>query len=204
MKQFSPSLPSELTMCLNGGPFHALRSVAQGIGLEAVRLIMARYGPRTAQSKRACFEATMTTTQAKWVESFASTLLQLQRNIKLYEELVATPFDEDLAVTILTEAGVPELRSKLEMSSRGVSYTGGSGAPSSPASSGVATPQQVRFRCTSGTRTRRSPIAPQNSRIGQHRGGATEPDDLDDGMWVCHLTPRGFPDAGIMGKVLLP
>lgn len=55
------------------------------------------------------------------MEELDAILQQSELNTKSYEQMAGKPPDEDLFATTLTDACVPELRSKLELSSKEVS-----------------------------------------------------------------------------------
>lgn len=111
LNQFPSSLHSELTMCLEGNPFHIPQSVPQGNGFEAMRLIRGRYEPRTVDAKRGYFKAIVTTT-----------LLSGGTQHQTLWDLVGRPLGEHFMVLASVEACVPELRTTMGRYSRRVSY----------------------------------------------------------------------------------
>lgn len=106
-------------MCLDSSPFVSLEKVSQDNGLETTRMIMSRYEPRTAQTKRT---HVMTARQSNMVDNMNVALQHLGRNIKVCEDLAGKPLDEDLLAIALPDICVPELRSKLELSSEDMSH----------------------------------------------------------------------------------
>lgn len=170
---------------------------------------MGKFEPRTAQSKRANLEATITTPQASRVEELDSILLQPEGNIKRYEELAGRPLEETCTVTVLPDTCVPALRSKLEMSSRDMSYR----EVKEDALAYIGrrhdfstrpVPMDIGIHEEEGEEDSYTYHAPKL----QNWRGAAEPYDLDDGLRVypdenysCKAPfylPRGGPDAGMM------
>lgn len=72
-------------MYLEGNPFRELENIQQGNGLEALRVIMVRYEPRTIQSKRAYLNNIMFTWHAKRVDDMGAMIQGLGRNDTGYE-----------------------------------------------------------------------------------------------------------------------
>lgn len=82
-------------MCMGGIPCHTLHSVPQGNEFDAMSLVMGRYESMSVQSNRGYLKASMRTTQVHHAEELEATLLQLERNIKTYENLAGRPFCEE-------------------------------------------------------------------------------------------------------------
>lgn len=122
VKLFSLTMHGDLTMLLEAGTFSEMDALEQGNGFEALRVRMAKYEPRTAQTKRAYFKNIVSNRQAKNVEDMSAMIQTPERNIKGYEDVAGKPLDEDLRVIALTDGCAPELRHKLELELREVSY----------------------------------------------------------------------------------
>lgn len=107
-------------MYFEGGPFCDSENIAQGNGMEAIRVIVGSCELNMAQSKRTYLRNDMQIRQVKRVENMDAIFQSLGRNIKRYEYVAGKTFDKYLLVIALSDACVPELRSKLELSSKNV------------------------------------------------------------------------------------
>lgn len=110
-------------MCCVSRLCHTIDAVDDGNGLESLRRLMNRYGPRTVLSKRAHVKAIMTNTSAKRIEDLEPKLLKLEPHVNRCEALAGRPFDEYFAVTVLVESCVKE-RSKFDSPSKDLPYKG--------------------------------------------------------------------------------
>lgn len=129
-------------------------------GIEVVHAI--------ALTKRAHLKATITIPPARRVEDLEANLLKVEAHMNRYQVLAGRPLDEDLTVTILIEASLPEHCSKLEMSQKDLCHTTRLGTTSARTSDDVVTPRR-RNRCqwTSGTGRRKSlSLVPPSSIAG--------------------------------------
>lgn len=73
-------------MCLDGSPFVSLENVEKGDGLEVIRMIMSRFDPMTAHTN-------ISARQSERAEDMGLAPQQLDRNIKVYEELAWKPLE---------------------------------------------------------------------------------------------------------------
>ena len=78
MDEFSIKLYSILVSCTEDDPFRIVNSVANEEGLEAYRLIMKRYAPRTAGTKRAILKSIVNNPQCEKVANMEGNLMNLQ------------------------------------------------------------------------------------------------------------------------------
>lgn len=105
-----------------GNPFHEPETLGQGNGLEAMRVLMCRYEPRTTQSKPAYISKSSPAPVRPSEWRIWTHVPGPDRNSKGYEDLVGKSLDEYLLVVALTEACVPELRTKPEVRDLVASY----------------------------------------------------------------------------------
>ena len=100
---FSSSLYATLLSCTEEDAFRICHSVKDGNGLEAMRLIVKRYEPRTPATKRALLKAVINNTPANKVEDIESNLMHVEELVKKYENLVRDSLPEDLKVTVIID-----------------------------------------------------------------------------------------------------
>lgn len=149
-------------MYLVAAPLYTLQVVAEKSRL-ALGLIMSRYEPRIAKSKRSYQTATITTPQAKHRRTSSK-----WRQTSNVTRLRQGALDEDLTVTVLIDACVPELRPRRRCG------TGKQGSISLCAPKGAVAPWQIgRFPWRHGARRRRrrrTLTTPRSPSIGEVRG----------------------------------
>ena len=86
-KKFNTLLYNILITMLKGEAFNIVSSVHDGCGLEAWRLLMKRYEPRTPATKRALLKTIFNMKAAKKVEEIEKNLLRLEDIFTRYETM---------------------------------------------------------------------------------------------------------------------
>merc|ERR1712240_811926 len=81
---------------LSGEAFKIVTSVRDGCGIEAWRLIMKRYEPRTPATKRALFKTIFNMKAAKKVEEIEKNVLKLEEIYTRYETMAKDKLPEDV------------------------------------------------------------------------------------------------------------
>ena len=120
--KFANELYSILMSCTEEGAFRICYSVTVGNGLEAIRLLMRRYEPRTPATKRALLKAIINLTPAKKPEDLEKTLMHLEELIKKYEAMGGTELPEDLRVALIIDMCHKDLKEHLELTTKDMSY----------------------------------------------------------------------------------
>ena len=121
-KKFNAMLYNILITKLKGEAFSIVSSVKDGCGLEAWRLLMKRYEPRTPATKRALLKTIFNMKAAKKVEDIEKNLLKLEEIYNRYENMATTKLSEDIKTVIMIELCTPELKEHLEFNSKDVGY----------------------------------------------------------------------------------
>ena len=122
LKKFSGMLYNILVTKLRGEAFNIASSVRDGCGLEAWRLVMKRYEPRTPGTKRALLKSLFNMKAARKVEEIEKNLLRVEDIYSRYESMTKEKLQEDIKTVIMTELCTPELKEYLEFNNKDVSY----------------------------------------------------------------------------------
>ena len=122
LKRFNGMLYNILVTKLRGEAFNIASSVRDACGLEAWRLVMKRYEPRTPGTKRALLKVLFNMKAARKVEEIERNLLRVEEIYSRYETMTKEKMQEDIKTVIMTELCTPELKEYLEFNNRDVSY----------------------------------------------------------------------------------
>ena len=121
-KRFNGLLYNVLVTKLKGEAFGIVSSVRDACGLEAWRLLMRRYEPRTPGTKRALLKNLFNMKAAKRIEEIEKNLLRVEETYARYEIMSNAAIPEDIKTVILTELCTPELKEYLEFNSKDYGY----------------------------------------------------------------------------------
>ena len=121
-KKFNGLLYNVLVTKLRGEAFNIVSSVRDACGLEAWRLLMRRYEPRTPGTKRALLKNLFNMKAAKRIEEIEKNLLRVEETYARYEIMSSAAIPEDIKTVILTELCTPELKEYLEFNSKDYGY----------------------------------------------------------------------------------
>ena len=121
-KRFNGLLYNVLVTKLKGEAFNIVSSVRDACGLEAWRLLMRRYEPRTPGTKRALLKNLFNMKAAKRIEEIEKNLLRVEETYARYEIMSSAAIPEDIKTVILTELCTPELKEYLEFNSKDYGY----------------------------------------------------------------------------------
>jgi hypothetical protein len=122
MTKFAINLYSILMHCTEDAAFRICHSVKEGNGLEAMRLLMKRYEPRTPGTKRALLKAIINQNPAKKPEELEKNLMHLEELIKKYEQMGGAELPEDLRVALIIDMCHKDLKEHLELTTKDMSY----------------------------------------------------------------------------------
>lgn len=122
VKDFAVKLYSILMSCTEDDAFRICHSVKDGNGLEAMRLLMKRYEPRTPGTKRALLKAVINNPAAKKPDEIEKNLMHVEELMKKYEVLSGQPLPEDLRVTVIIDLCTKDLKEHLELITREMTY----------------------------------------------------------------------------------
>ena len=100
------------------GDAAAIVGQAKDCGCEAWRLLMKRYDPRTAESKRAMMKKIVVIKASKTHIELEKHLYEWEQNIRRYEETTLKPIDGDSKVCTIIEMCPPKLREHLNTTTR--------------------------------------------------------------------------------------
>jgi hypothetical protein len=120
--KFANELYSILMSCTEEAAFRICYSVKAGNGLEAIRLLMKRYEPRTPGTKRALLKAIINQVPAKKPEELEKTLMHLEELMKKYESMGGAELPEDLRVALIIDMCHKDLKEHLELTTKDMSY----------------------------------------------------------------------------------
>ena len=112
------NLYSILLSCTEDDAFRICHSVKGGNGLEAVRLLMKRYEPRTPGTKRALLKAIINNPASKKLDELEKNLMKVEEFMKHYEVMAGADMPEDLKVTVIIDLCTKDLKYHLELSTR--------------------------------------------------------------------------------------
>ena len=121
-KKFNGLLYNLLVTKLKGEAFTIVSSVRDSSGLEAWRLLMRRYEPRTPGTKRALLKTLFNMKPAKRIEEIEKNLLRVEEIYARYEVMSKAAIPEDIKTVIMTELCTPELKEYLEFNSKDYDY----------------------------------------------------------------------------------
>ena len=121
-KRFNGLLYNLLVTKLKGEAFNIASSVRDACGLEAWRLLMRRYEPRTPGTKRALLKNLFNMKAAKRIEEIEKNLLRVEETYARYEVMSSAAIPEDIKTVILTELCTPELKEYLEFNNKDYGY----------------------------------------------------------------------------------
>ena len=121
-KRFNGLLFNLLVTKLKGEAFNIVSSVRDSCGLEAWRLLMKRYEPRTPGTKRALLKSLFTMRPAKRIEEIEKNILRVEEIYARYEVMSKAAIPEDIKTVIMTELCTPELKEYLEFNSKDYEY----------------------------------------------------------------------------------
>ena len=122
LKRFNGMLYNILVTKLRGEAFNIASSVRDACGLEAWRLVMKRYEPRTPGTKRALLKCLFNMKAARKVEEIEKNLLRVEEIYSRYETMTKERLPEDIKTVIMTELCTPELKEYLEFNNKDISY----------------------------------------------------------------------------------
>ena len=109
-KKFNTLLYNILITKLKGEAFNIVSSVHDGCGLEAWRLLMKRYEPRTPATKRALFKTIFNMKATKKVEEIEKNLLKLEDIFTRCETMANNKLPEDMKTVIMVELCTTDLK----------------------------------------------------------------------------------------------
>ena len=122
IKKFNGLLYNILVTKLRGEAFNIVSSVRDACGLEAWRLVMRRYEPRTAGTKRALLKSLFNMKAAKKIEDIERNILRVEEIYARYEVMSKEAIQEDIKTVIMTELCTPELKEYLEFNNKDFDY----------------------------------------------------------------------------------
>ena len=122
VKDFAVKFFAILVSCTEDDAFRICHSVKDGNGLEAMRLLMKRFEPKTPGTKRALLKAVINSTPAKKPEDIEKNLMHTEELMKRYEVLGGEPLPEDLRVTVIIDLCTKDLKEHLELITREMKY----------------------------------------------------------------------------------
>lgn len=108
--------------CTEEDAFRICHSVKSGNGLEAMRLLVKRFEPRTPGTKRAVLKSIINNPAAKKTEEIEANLMRVEELIKKYEHLANDTLPEDLRVTVIIDLCVKDLKEHLELITKEMTY----------------------------------------------------------------------------------
>ena len=121
-KRFNGLLYNLLVTKLRGEAFNIVSSVRDACGLEAWRLVMKRYEPRTPGTKRALLKSLFNMKAAKRIEEIEKNILRVEEIYARYEVMSKEAIQEDIKTVIMTELCTPELKEYLEFNNKDYDY----------------------------------------------------------------------------------
>ena len=122
VSEFATKLYSTLMSCAEEDAFRICHSVKNGNGLEAMRLLVKRFEPRTPGTKRAVLKSIINNPAARKTEDMEANLMKVEELIKKYEHLSTETLPQDLKVTVIIDLCVKELKEHLELITRDLTY----------------------------------------------------------------------------------
>ena len=122
IKKFNGLLYNILVTRLRGEAFNIVSSVRDACGLEAWRLVLRRYEPRTPGTKRALLKSLFNMKAAKKTEDIERNILRVEEIYARYEVMSKEAIQEDIKTVIMTELCTPELKEYLEFNNKDFDY----------------------------------------------------------------------------------
>ena len=113
--RFAHNLYSILLSCTEDDAFRICHSVKECNGLEAMRLLMKRYEPRTPGTKRALLKAIINNPASKKPDELEKNLMKVEEYMH-YEAMAGADLPEDLKVTVIIDLCTKDLKEHLELS----------------------------------------------------------------------------------------
>ena len=120
--EFSRKLHALLTYLTAGDPWAIVESAKDQCGLEAWRLVLKRYEPRTPGTKRAILKAAFNLKPAKSLEEVEKVLLHVEELVRKYDSMASQPLAEDVRATVLMEVCPKDLKDHLELTTGELVY----------------------------------------------------------------------------------
>ena len=120
--KFAHNLYSIFLSCTEDDTFRICHSVNEGNGLEAMRLLMKRYEPRTPGTKRALLKAIINNPASNKPDELEKNLMKVEEYMKHYEVMAGADLPEDLKVTVIIDLCTKDLKEHLELSTREMTY----------------------------------------------------------------------------------
>ena len=121
-KRFNGLLYNTLVTKLRGEAFNIVSSVRDARGLEAWRLVMKRYEPRTPGTKRVLLKSLSNMKAARKIEEIEKNILRVEEIYARYEVMSKEAIQEDIKTVIMTELCTPELKEYLEFNNKDFDY----------------------------------------------------------------------------------
>ena len=122
IKQWAIKVYAILLSCTEDDAFRICHSVKNGNGLEALRLLMKRFEPRTPGTKRALLKAITNNIPSKKPNELEKNLMHVEELMKRYELLAGAELPEDLRVTVFIDLCTKDLKEHLELITREMTY----------------------------------------------------------------------------------
>ena len=95
---------------------------SEGVGQEAVRLLHARYSPRTASRKRALLRKILNFPCAESIEEVHAKLVEYQALVRQFEQLTEWELNEDVKIVGVVDLCPREVRENVERTTAEASY----------------------------------------------------------------------------------
>ena len=108
--------------CTEEDAFNICYSVADGNGLEAMRLLMKRYEPWTPGTKRALLKAVINNLPSKRPDEIEKNMMHVEELMRKYEQLTGEGLPEDLRITVIIDLCTKDLRERLEHGTKDMSW----------------------------------------------------------------------------------
>ena len=123
VKSFAITLYSLLISSTSGDAWRIVESAGTGNGLEALRLIVRRFDPKSPGAKRSILKNLLTVPSCKKIVELEKTILHVENLIKKYENMSGKDekLPNDLVATILINVCHKELRDYLELQTKEMS-----------------------------------------------------------------------------------
>ena len=122
VKEWAVKVYAILLSCTEDDAFRICHSVKDGNGLEAMRLLMKRFEPRTPGTKRALLKAVINNGSSKRPDEIEKNLMHVEELMKRYEVLAGSELPEDLRVTVIIDLCTKDLKEHLELMTREMKY----------------------------------------------------------------------------------
>ena len=120
--RFAFNLYSILLSCTESDLFRICHSVKEGNGLEAIRLLMKRYKPRTPGTKRTLLKAIINNPISMKPDELENNLMKVEEYAKKYAMMAGSDLPEELKVTVIIDLCAKDFKEHLELSTREMTY----------------------------------------------------------------------------------